>query len=463
MLTMKFGGTSVGDVPRLQEVVSIVRQFLGEQPVVVASAMGGLTNVLLETAQKAVERRTGEVNNAVAAIQDRHLKIANTLVQDYPRRAALIAAQQEMIDDLSNFYQGVALLRELSPRSLDAIAAFGELLSCRQIAAILEDSGIPAQFVDARKLVRTDDQFGEANIDFAVTNPALHGALVPLVQQGIVPVVTGFVASTADGITTTIGRSGSDYTGSVVGAAVNSGEVWIWTDVDGVMTADPRNVNGAKVLKEISYREAAEMSYFGAKVIHPKTMVPAIEKKIPIRIKNTFNPSHPGTLISAAPDNGGTWAKTVTSINDLAIIAIEGNGMIGVPGVSGRIFTALARAQVNVMMISQASSEHNVCIIVPKKDSAHGLKTLREEFSIDIAKKIIDDITMRGPVSIVAVVGEGMIGSKGIAGKTFSAVAQADVNIIAIAQGSSELNISFVVEQNDAKKAVQAVHDAFHL
>ncbi|MBP9211898.1 MAG: aspartate kinase [Bacteroidetes bacterium] len=463
MLTMKFGGTSVGDVPRLQEVVSIVRQFLSEQPVVVASAMGGLTNVLLETAQKAVERRTGEVNNAVAAIQDRHLKIANTLVQDYPRRAALIAAQQEMIDDLSNFYQGVALLRELSPRSLDAIAAFGELLSCRQIAAILEDSGIPAQFVDARKLVRTDDQFGEANIDFAVTNPALHGALVPLVQQGIVPVVTGFVASTADGITTTIGRSGSDYTGSVVGAAVNSGEVWIWTDVDGVMTADPRNVNGAKVLKEISYREAAEMSYFGAKVIHPKTMVPAIEKKIPIRIKNTFNPSHPGTLISAAPDNGGTWAKTVTSINDLAIIAIEGNGMIGVPGVSGRIFTALARAQVNVMMISQASSEHNVCIIVPKKDSAHGLKTLREEFSIDIAKKIIDDITMRGPVSIVAVVGEGMIGSKGIAGKTFSAVAQADVNIIAIAQGSSELNISFVVEQNDAKKAVQAVHDAFHL
>jgi len=463
MLTMKFGGTSVGDVPRLQEVVSIVRQFLGEQPVVVASAMGGLTNVLLETAQKAVERRTGEVNNAVAAIQDRHLKIANTLVQDYPRRAALIAAQQEMIDDLSNFYQGVALLRELSPRSLDAIAAFGELLSCRQIAAILEDSGIPAQFVDARKLVRTDDQFGEANIDFAVTNPALHDALVPLVQQGIVPVVTGFVASTADGITTTIGRSGSDYTGSVVGAAVNSSEVWIWTDVDGVMTADPRNVNGAKVLKEISYREAAEMSYFGAKVIHPKTMVPAIEKKIPIRIKNTFNPSHPGTLISASPDNGGTWAKTVTSINDLAIIAIEGNGMIGVPGVSGRIFTALARAQVNVMMISQASSEHNVCIIVPKKDSAHGLKTLREEFSIDIAKKIIDDITMRGPVSIVAVVGEGMIGSKGIAGKTFSAVAQADVNIIAIAQGSSELNISFVVEQNDAKKAVQAVHDAFHL
>jgi aspartokinase/homoserine dehydrogenase 1 len=274
--------------------------------------------------------------------------------------------------------------------------------------------------------------------------------------------VTGFVASTEDGITTTIGRSGSDYTGSIIGSAVNSKEIWIWTDVDGVMTADPRNVKGAQVLSEISYREAAEMSYFGAKVIHPKTMVPAIEKKIPIRIKNTFNPEHPGTLISAEPDHGGTSAKTVTSIDNLAIIAIEGNGMIGVPGVSARIFSALARAQVNVMMISQASSEHNVCIIVPRKDCTQGMKVLRDEFSIDIAKRIIDDITVKEPVSIVAVVGEGMIGSKGIAGKTFAAVAQADVNIIAIAQGSSELNISFVVEQADAKKAVQSVHDAFH-
>lgn len=463
MLTMKFGGTSVGDVPRLQEVVSIVKQFLGEQPVVVASAMGGLTNVLLDTAQKAVARSTGEVNNAVAAIRERHLAIANALVLDHPRRARLITEQQALIDELSNLYHGVALLRELSPRSLDAIASFGELLSCRQIAAILEENGIPSQFVDARTIVRTDDQFGEANIDFAVSNPAIHAALVPLVKKGIVPVVTGFVASTEDGITTTIGRSGSDYTGSMVGAAVDSREIWIWTDVDGVMTADPRSVSGAKVLSEISYREAAEMSYFGAKVIHPKTMVPAIEKRIPIRIKNTFNPAHPGTLISASPNNGGTSAKTVTSINDLAIIAIEGNGMIGVPGVSARIFGALARAQVNVMMISQASSEHNVCIIVPRKDCAAGTKALREEFSTDIAKKVIDDVSVKDPVSIVAVVGEGMIGSKGIAGRTFDAVAKADVNIIAIAQGSSELNISFVVEQQDAKRAVQAVHDAFHL
>ncbi|MCK9407942.1 MAG: aspartate kinase [Bacteroidetes bacterium] len=460
---MKFGGTSVGDVPRLQEVVTIVKQFMNDQPVVVASAMGGLTNVLIETANKAVDRKSGEVNNAVAAIRERHLQIANAMIQDYPRRAALIKDHQDLIDELANFYHGVSLLRELSPRSLDAIAAFGELLSCRQIAAIFEENGIPSQFIDARTIIRTDDTFGEASIDFVFSNRKINETITPLVKKGIVPVVTGFIASTADGITTTVGRSGSDYTGSIVGAAVNSKEIWIWTDVDGVMTADPRNVKGAKVLTEISYREAAEMSYFGAKVIHPKTMVPAIEKKIPIRIKNTFNPTHAGTLISAKPNHNGTSAKTVTSIDSLAIIAIEGNGMIGVPGVSSRIFTALARARVNVMMISQASSEHNVCIIVPRKDCENGLKTLREEFKIDVAQKNIDDITAKEPVSIVAVVGEGMIGTKGIAGKTFDAVAKADVNIIAIAQGSSELNISFVVEQSEAKKAVQAVHDAFHL
>jgi len=462
MLTMKFGGTSVGDVPRLQEVVSIVKQFLDKQPVVVASAMSGVTNILLDTSQRALERKIGEVNNAITALRDKHLHIANTLILDYQRRAALIKEQQESIDELTNLYHGVSLLRELSPRSLDAIASFGEIFSCRQIAAILQESGINAQYVDARTIIRTDDNFGEASIDFAYSNTTINNALAPLVQKGIVPVVTGFIASTEDGITTTIGRSGSDYTGSIVGAAVNSEEIWIWTDVDGVMTADPRFVKGAKVLSEISYREAAEMSYFGAKVIHPKTMVPAIEKKIPIRIKNTFNPTHPGTLISAKPKSVASAAKTVTSIDNLAIISIEGNGMIGVPGVSGRIFSALARAQVNVMMISQASSEHNVCFIVPQKDCQVGAKTLREEFSVDIAKKIIDDVLVKEPVSIVAVVGEGMIGSKGIAGKTFDAVAKADVNIIAIAQGSSELNISFVVEQPDAKKTVQAVHDAFY-
>lgn len=459
---MKFGGTSVGDIQRLREIVSIVKQFQSEQPVIVASAMSGVTNTLIGTAYKAVERLTGEAHNAVIALRDKHLQVAHELVLDNKRRASLIKEQQAAIDELDRLYHGIGLLKELSPRSLDAIASFGEILSCRQIAAIFEENGIPSQFIDARTIIRTDNTFGEAAIDFSYSNTAIRNAITPLVQRGITPIVTGFIGSTHDGITTTIGRSGSDYTGSVVGAALNSREIWIWTDVDGVMTADPRIVKSAWVLTEISYREAAEMSYFGAKVIHPKTMVPAIEKKIPIRIKNTFNPSHPGTLISAATQQQKHSAKTVTSIDGLAIVAIEGNGMIGVPGVSARIFSSLARAQVNVMMISQASSEHNVCFIVPQKDSVACVKALRDEFSVDIAKKIIDDVSVREPVSIVAVVGEGMIGSKGIAGKTFDAVAKADVNIIAIAQGSSELNISFVVEQQDAQNAVRSVHDAFY-
>ncbi|MBW7888240.1 MAG: aspartate kinase [Bacteroidetes bacterium] len=462
MITMKFGGTSVGDVPRLEEVVSIVKQFLKEQPVVVASAMGGLTNVLLETAQNAVQRKTELVQNTIQAMRDRHHHIALRMITDEARRSKLIQDQITSFEDLTQLYNGVSMLRELSSRSLDAIASFGELLSCRQIAAVFEENGIPAQFVDARTMIRTDDHYLEANVDFAYSNNAIAATLLPLIEKGIVPVVTGFVAGTEEGITTTLGRSGSDYTASIIGAALHCKEIWIWTDVDGVMTADPRIVPSAKVVSELTYKEAAEMSYFGAKVIHPKTMTPAIEKNIPIRIKNTFNPSHAGTVISHKASGENIPVKSVTSIDDLSIVEIEGNGMIGVPGISARIFSALAHKEINVMMISQASSEHNVCFIVPRKESQKALKALRAEFEFDMARKTIDDIIVTDNVSIVATVGEGMIGTKGIAGKTFTAVAGANVNIIAIAQGSSELNISFVVQQAEAKKAVLAVHNAFH-
>lgn len=459
---MKFGGTSVGDVSRLEEVVSITKQFLEQQPIIVASAMGGLTNILLDTAQNAVQRKTELVQNALKALRDRHHHIALTMIADEARRSKLIQEQQSSFEELTQLYYGISMLRELSSRSLDAIASFGEILSCRQIAAIFEENGIPSQFVDARTIIRTDDHFLEANVDFIVSNNAIATALLPIIEKGIVPVVTGFIASTDEGITTTLGRSGSDYTGSIIGAALHSDEVWIWTDVDGVMTADPRVVKNAKVISELTYREAAEMSYFGAKVIHPKTMTPAIEKNIPIRIKNTFNPTYPGTLISHKTSHGSLAVKSVTSIDGLSVVAIEGNGMIGVPGISARIFSTLAQKHINVMMISQASSEHNVCFIVSRKESASALKALQAEFEFDIARKKIDDITITDNVSIVATVGEGMIGLKGVAGKTFSAVAEADVNIIAIAQGSSELNISFVVQQADAKKAVLAVHNAFY-
>lgn len=463
MITMKFGGTSVGDIQQLQEVASIVRTYLPQRPIVVASAMAGVTNTLLETAQLALRRETDHVKKNIETLKERHLNVVNTLLKDAARHRELIQRQSALIDELANLYRGVSLLKELSVRSVDAIASFGEILSCLQLAAILKDNGVNAEFVDARTIIRTDSHFGEAAVDFSVTNEKIKTELQRLIVEEIVPVITGFIASTADGLTTTLGRSGSDYTGSIVGAAIDSEEIWIWTDVDGVMTADPRYVTGAKVLSEISYREAAEMSYFGAKVIHPKTMMPAIEKNIPIRIKNTFNPSHPGTLISRSTSTTDRVVKNITSIDNLSLIAIEGNGMVGVPGISARIFSALARVKVNVMMISQASSEHNVCVIVPQKDCGKAVKELRSEFDTDLAKKIVDDIAVQENVSIVAVVGEGMKGKRGIAGKTFTAIANANVNIVAIAQGSSELNISLVVEQSEVRKAVQAIHDAFHL
>jgi bifunctional aspartokinase / homoserine dehydrogenase 1 len=463
MITMKFGGTSVGDVQRLQEVVSIVQAHLASRPVLVASAMSGVTNLLLDTAQLAAQRETDRVSANISLLKNKHRETINFLIKDPERKKDLIENHSRIFEELSNLYHGVSLLKELSIRSLDVIASFGEILSCMQIAAILRDNNIPAEFIDSRPLIRTDAHFGEASVDFTVTNINIKEYLLPRLNKNIVPVVTGFIASTEDGLTTTLGRSGSDYTGSIVGAALGSEEIWIWTDVDGVMTADPRFVKGAKVLPQISYREAAEMSYFGAKVIHPKTMVPAIETGIPIRIKNTFNPSHPGTIISNTADTNGTIVKTVTSIDDLSLVAVEGNGMIGAPGISARIFSALARVQVNVMMISQASSEHNVCMAIPQRDCNKAVAALRAEFESDISRKAIDDIKVQDPVSIVAVVGEGMRGMRGVAGKTFSAVAAADISIVAIAQGSSELNISLVVEQAEAHKAVQAIHDAFHL
>ena len=461
MVTMKFGGTSVGDIQRLREITEIVRSGMEQRLVIVASAMSGVTDLLLSTAQSALRKETTKVKEALEALSLKHSQIANALVTRPESREKLLDYYNRLLELLFSIYQGIGWLGELTPRSLDAVASFGERLSCAQIAAILEDAGIAAEYVDARKLILTDANFGQAAVDLTITRANIQKALMPLIEKNVVPVVTGFIAATKDGITTTLGRSGSDYTGAIVGSALGSEEIWIWTDVDGVMTADPRYVVGARHLHEISYREAAEMSYFGAKVIHPKTMLPAIENNIPIRIKNTFNPSHPGTLILNKPRAGAGVVKNVTSIDDLALIAVEGHGMMGVPGVAARIFTALAHACVNVMMISQASSEQNICLVVPRKDQQRAVNALQKEFAENIAGKMIDSIRLRKDVAIIAVVGDGMRGVPGIAGKTFTAVAREKVSIIAVAQGSSELNISLVVDQTDVRRVVQAIHDAF--
>ena len=463
MITMKFGGTSVGDIQRLQEVAAIVHSYLPQRPVVVASAMAGVTNTLLDTAQLAVQRDTDRVKKNIEALKEKHFDVANTLLKHAIRHKELIQRHSQLIDELTNLYRGVSLLKELSVRSLDAIASFGEILSCLQLAAILSDHEMTAEFVDARTLIRTDNHFGEAAIDFSVTNENIRRVLLPLIEKNIVPVITGFIGSTEDGLTTTLGRSGSDYTGSIVGAALDSEEIWIWTDVDGVMTADPRYVKGAKVLSEISYREAAEMSVLRRKSYPSKNNDAGHREKDSDQNKEHVQSITSGNVDLSVHSRRERFVKNITSIDNLSLVSIEGNGMVGVPGISARIFSALARVKVNVMMISQASSEHNVCVVIPQKDCGRGVEELRNEFEVDIAKKIVDDIKLQENVSIVAVVGEGMKGMRGIAGKTFTAVADASVNIVAIAQGSSELNISLVVEQAEVRKAVQAIHDAFHL
>jgi len=461
MITMKFGGTSVGGVPQLREITEIIRANEAKSPVVVVSAMSGVTDLLLSTAQSALRNETDKVKEAINTLSRKHSQIVEALVTRTENRDKLLAWHTHLLDELNIIYQGIGMLEELTPRSLDAIASFGERLSCAQIAAVFVAAGITAEYVDARELILTDACFGQAAVDFAATRANIRKALIPLIDKKIVPVITGFIASTKDGITTTLGRSGSDYTGAIVGAALECEEIWIWTDVDGVMTADPRHVAGARHLPEISYREAAEMSYFGAKVIHPKTMLPAIENNIPIRIRNTFNPSHPGTLILAKTQGAARAVKNVTSIDNLALVAVEGHGMRGVPGLAARVFTALARVNVSVMMISQASSEHNICLIVSRKDMQRATAALQNEFTADMAVKTIDGVRLRENVAIIAIVGEGMHGVPGIAGKTFTAVARENINVIAVAQGSSELNISLVVEQGDVRRAVQAIHDAF--
>jgi len=386
MLTMKFGGTSVGDIPRLQEVVAIVQSHLSRQPVVVASAMGGVTDVLLNTAQLAVQRETDQVAEKIDALKQRHLEVAMALVSDEKRREDLLQSQSRMFDELSNLYHGVGLLKELSVRSLDAIASFGEIVSCMQIAAILNDSNIPARFIDARTAIRTDAHFGEAAVDFSVTNENLRGALKPLVDAKIVPVVTGFIASTSDGITTTLGRSGSDYTGSIVArrwAVKKSGYGRCRRGDDGRPAARARGI----VLPDISYREAAEMSYFGAKVIHPKTMMPAIENSIrsgskTLSIRRTQYAYLPCRKFDGT---GGEECDLDRQFEPCRGRRKRDGG--GTGHFRKNFYSARAR-RVNVMMISQASSEHNVCVVIPQKDCSRAVKELREEFEMDIARKM---------------------------------------------------------------------------
>jgi aspartate kinase len=357
----------------------------------------------------------------------------------------------------------VDVLGELTPRGLDVISGTGERLAAPLLAAVLRAHGVPAEWVDAAEIIVTDDNFGSANPLLEPTTRHAQARLFPLLTGGIVPVVTGFVGATETGISTTLGRGGSDYSAAILGAALNAGEIQIWTDVNGVMTADPRIVPEARTIPEISYTEAAELAYYGAKVLHPKTILPAIERGIGLRVLNTFQPDHPGTLIVSEPKPTANVAKAISAIKGLTLITVEGRGMLGVPGIAARTFSAVARAGANVLMISQSSSEQSISFVVRDSERDAVVAQLELEMSRELASHHIDRVRADTGVVIVAVVGAAMKGTPGIAARIFTALGEAGINVIAIAQGSSECNISLVVAQGDADHAVRRIHAAFNL
>jgi aspartate kinase len=448
-------------VEAIQQATDLIKATLVDWPqqVVVVSAMSGVTNQLLSSA---LEASTGQSESYVAtaqALASRHLDILSKLVPDPKLLRSVTREISTLIDEFRSLCHAMAILGEASPRALDTVGAIGERLCVRVISAVLRSIGVEAEFVEAAELIVTDDNYQDAHPDLEATREMAGRRLGPMFSMGQVPVVTGFMAATSSGITTTLGRGGSDYSAALLGTALNADEVWIWTDVDGVMTADPRLVTAAQTIPQLSYLEVAELAYFGAKVLHPKTIRPVIEAGIDLRICNTFSPEKPGTrVVSGLNHPVPGRIKAVTAIRNQKLIAIEGRGMIGVPGVAARAFGAVAATGTSVILITQASSEQSICFSVPAESVPRVIAQLQDTFANELLQRDIDSIWATDDTVIVTVVGAGLRHTPGIAGKIFTALGEAQVNVIAIAQGSSEVAISMVVTDDQAESAVQALH-----
>src|SRR5437667_8867122 len=367
MVVVKFGGTSVGAVPQIDQAARIVHSMRESKPVVVVSAMGGVTDLLLQAGEAAVTGETRQRDDKLSEIRSRHDRAINELFKNRNIVHELQDAQRIIWEEIQKVFTGVSLLREMSPRSRDLISSFGERLIVPVFSRYLRELGVESEPVDAREIIVTSEDSEFLLVDFDETRKRCQ-TLSKMSKSNMVPVVTGFICSTPAGVTTTLGRGGSDYSASIIGACIKADEIQIWTDVNGVMTADPRIVPEARVLDRVSYKEAAEMSYFGAKVLHPKTIMPAVDENIPIRIKNSFAPDAPGTLITAETPVHRHGVKTVTSITALMMVSVEGRGMIGVPGVAGRVFTTTAQHKISVLMLSQGSSEQHISQVESRHD-----------------------------------------------------------------------------------------------
>ena len=458
MKVLKFGGSSVANAENIEKVVSIVKKTIEtDSCAVVLSAMQNVTDALIETG-KAAERGDEIFRAKIKEIEEKHASAARVLLAADAQNG-IFDFIENRVNELQKICEGVFLLRELSPRTLDRIISFGEILSTKIFAAKLNQLNIENVWQDARQLVRTDSNFTNAAVEFTETNRQIREFFKT--QKAKIVVLQGFIASDERGATTTLGRGGSDYTGAILAAALDAEVLEIWTDVSGMMTADPRIVRNIRQIPRISYREAMELSHFGAKVIYPPTIQPVLQKNIPILIKNTFAPDDAGTLIETESEDEKGIIRGITSIDRIAVLSLEGSGMVGIPGFSKRLFDALSKAKINVILITQSSSEHSICVAIEEKFADLAKRAVDEEFTYEIETGRIEPLRVERDFSILALVGDNMKAHTGISGKMFHALGSQGVNIHAIAQGSSERNISTVIASNDVRKAVNTLHEEF--
>ena len=458
MIVLKFGGTSVANAQNIQLAINIVTEkSKKEKLAVVVSALSGVTDMLLNASQKAASKDENYKNN-IEEIKQKHFETISLLIDSNNQNQLLIKINSQ-INQLQTLLDGCFLLGELSSRTSDAIASFGELLSSQIIATALQQTIPNSNFKDSRELIKTNSNFGKAVVNFDVTNSLIAEYFISNKSQVIT--LPGFIASSKDGNTTTLGRGGSDYTAAIIANGVNADSLEIWTDVNGMFTANPKIVKQAQPIESISYQEAMELSHFGAKVLYPPTIQPVLNSNIPIWIKNTFEPEAYGTLISNNPDANANPIKGISHIDNIALLTVEGSGMIGVAGSSKRLFEMLSQENINVIFITQASSEHSICIGIQNQDAERARKAINKTFELEIAQNKIDNCIVEKDLCIVALVGENMKNHQGLSGKMFSTLGKNNVNIRAIAQGASERNISVVINEKDVKKALNTLHERF--
>ena len=463
-IVMKFGGTSIATGENIRHVAGLVANTATKncRVVVVVSALDGVTDELSEAAEQAQKAKQDYVQKFKKEMLEKHLAVATEAIKDKWMQKRVQQAIEKIIDELEKVLTGISFVGELTPKSRDYVLSFGERLSAPLVCGAIQDLKLESQcFTGKEAGIVTDSNFGEARPLMNVTTHQLKERIEPLLERNIIPVVSGYIAATQDGVVTTLGRGGSDYTATLLGAALAVDEVWIWTDVDGLMTADPKIIPKAKMLPQLSYQEAAEMAIFGAKAMHPRALEPIMRENIPARIRNVFNPENPGTLISNDEATNRTDAvKAVAMIKDVAMINVSGAGMVGAPGSYAKVLDVLGRSGINIMMISAAASEGNISLVVRRNLLGRALSAL--EIAL-LGRGLVSDVTAEDDVCVIAAMGAKMKGTLGVASRVFTTVAKKGINIRMIAQGSSELNISFVVKETDGVAVVRAIHEEFKL